>query len=115
MDDEIYLDDFEAGKIHFRAKWQFELKTEFYPVSDRQGDNLVQEFYFFIPNSLQITGQTYSKAQFYQDQTNLIRLKTPRFSFSELIDPVNLESPLTKIRELITSPVSSEYRPFAAE
>lgn len=106
--DESYLDDYETGKIHFRDKWQFELKSELYPFSDHRKDNFVQEFYFFIPNSLQITEQTYSKAQFYQDQTNLIRLKTPRFTFSELADPLNRESPLVKIRELLTQPENAD-------
>src|ERR1700722_13915917 len=100
--DETVLEDVETGKIHFRDKWQFELKSDLYPFSERKEDNLVQEFYFFIPNSLQINDQTYTKVQFYQDQTNLVRLKTPRFSFNELIDPLNAESPLTRLRSFLT-------------
>lgn len=96
-----FLEDVGEGRIQFRDKWQFELKSEFYPFSESKGEDLVQEFYFFIPNSLQINDQTYSKAQFYQDQTNLIRLKTPRFTFSELSDPLNPESPLSHIRRLL--------------
>lgn len=103
MNDEAILEDFETGKIHFRDKWQFELKSDLYPFSQHKKDNLIHEFYFFIPNSLQINDQTYSKGQFYQDQTNLIRLKTPRFSLSELTDPLNEESPLARIRRWLNN------------
>ncbi len=101
--DETFLEDFEAGRIQFRDKWQFELKSELYPFSKLKEEDLSQEFYLFIPNSLQINDQTYSKAQFYQDQTNLIRLKTPRFSFEELNDPLQSESPLARIRHLLNN------------
>lgn len=104
MNDEAVFEDFDTGKIHFRDKWQFELKSDLYPFSEHKRNNLVQEFYFFIPNSLQINDQTYSSAQFYQDQTNLIRLKTPRFSLKELLDPLNEESPLVRIRILLNNP-----------
>lgn len=107
MNDEAILEDFDTGKIHFRDKWQFELKSDLYPFSEHKKDNLIQEFYFFIPNSLQINDQTYSTAQFYQDQTNLIRLKTPRFSLGELIDPLNEESPLVRIRILLSKPAEN--------
>ena len=95
-----FLDDLETGKIQFRDKWQFELKSNLFPLSYNRNNIISQEFYFFIPNSLQINEETYSKLQFYQDQTNLIRLKTPAFSFNELIDLNNAESPLVRIQLL---------------
>lgn len=97
-----YLDDLKAGKIQFRDKWQFELKTELFPSSSSKKNLQTQEFYFFIPNSLQVNEQTYTKVQFYQDQTNLIRFKTPAFSFKELTDSANAESPLVRILTLMT-------------
>jgi hypothetical protein len=98
MDD--FPDDFDAGKIQFRDKWQFELKSDLFPLS-YHGNNIInQEFYFFLPNSLQINEDTYSINQFYRDQTNLIRLKTPRFSFKQLIDLDYAESPLVRIKML---------------
>ncbi len=96
-----YLDELKAGKIQFRDKWQFELKTELLPIPRLKENIQTQEFYFFIPNSLQINDQTYSKTQFYLDQTNLIRFKTPAFTFKELSDPNNSESPLMRILMLI--------------
>lgn len=91
------LDDLKAGRIQFRDKWQFELKTDLFPDSISKKIYQIQEFYFFIPNALQINSQTYKKEQFYLDQTNLIRFKTPTFTFSELSDPDNSESPFVKI------------------
>jgi hypothetical protein len=91
------LEDLKAGEIRFRDKWQFELKTEVFPFSHLKDNIQTQEFYFFIPNSLQINDQTYTKNQFYLDQTNMIRFKTPVFTFKELNDPDNAESPLVRI------------------
>ncbi len=91
------LEDLKAGRIQFRDKWQFELKSEFFPFSHLKDNIQIQEFYFFIPNSLQINDQTYPKEQFYRDQTNLIRFKTPMFTLKELNDMDNSESPLVRI------------------
>lgn len=95
-----YPEDIESGKIHFRDKWQFELKSDLYPIENLKETVLSQEFYFFIPNALQIQDQTYSKEQFYQDQTNLFRFKTPEFSLSELLDFNNTISPLIRLKIL---------------
>lgn len=96
------LEDLKPGRIHFRDHWQFELKSEFFPLSYVRNNVQSQELYFFIPNSLQINDQTYSKEQFYQDQTNMIRLKTPTFTLEELIEPKNIESPLVVIKDAIS-------------
>lgn len=93
-----FWEDFETGEIHVRDKWQFELKSEFVPISTQPESVFSQEFYIFIPNSLQINDQTYSKARFYEDQTNLIRYKTPEFLFADLIEPNNGNSPLTRLK-----------------
>jgi hypothetical protein len=90
----------DVGKIQFRDKWQFELKSDLFPLSYHRNNVINQEFYFFLPNSLQINEDTYPNAQFYKDQTNLIRLKTPSFTFKELIDLDNAESPLVRIQML---------------
>ena len=47
-----FLEDLETGRILFRDKWQFELKSELYPFSEKSEKQLTQEFYLFIPNSL---------------------------------------------------------------
>lgn len=92
--------DLESGEIHQRDKWQFELKSEFLPSRNLSENTYVQEFYIFIPNSLLINEETYPIATFYQDQTNLIRYKTPEFTLKELDDPTNQRSPLTRLSQL---------------
>lgn len=95
---DTFWEDFEKDEIHVRDKWQFELKSTFVPISTQPESIFSQEFYIFIPNSLQINDQTYPKARFYEDQTNLIRYQTPPFSFSELMDIHNKNSPLTRLK-----------------
>jgi len=90
--------EYDKGEIHLRDKWQFELKTDFVPKSGIESQNLTQEFYFFVPNALQINAETFPKNEFYIAQTNLIRLKTPIFELKDLLSPANLLSPYTKIK-----------------
>jgi hypothetical protein len=53
--------------------------------------------YFFIPQSLQINEDTYSKEQFFSDINNRIRFKTPQISLEGIIDEKNTTSPMTRI------------------
>lgn len=89
--------ELESGDIHLRDQWQFELKSEFIPSRDPQKNRYFQEFFIFIPNSLQINDTTYQKVDFYKDQSTYIRYKTPVFSFKELSNLSNPLSPLTRL------------------
>lgn len=112
--DEI-LEEHDAGKVQLRDKWQFELKSDLYPLSQNRNNAIQQEFYIFIPNSLQINDATYTKAQFYRDQTNLIRLKTPTFTLQELLHPEQHESPLSRLRWLLSRPQPKDHLPLILE
>lgn len=79
-----FLEELKSGEIQMRDRFQFELKSNFYPKSDSIDNHYTQEFYFFVPNALQINPETYSKEDFYSDLSNFIRLKTPEFSLDEL-------------------------------
>lgn len=96
---ELFWEDLDSGEVHIRDKWQFTLKSEFFPLPQpgNQFSLYTQEFYLFIPNSLQINKNTYSKNEFYLDETNFIRYKTPEFTFAELLDLKNTRSPLNRI------------------
>jgi hypothetical protein len=107
---EEHFDDFDIEELHFRDKWQFEHTSEFYPLHNQQEQINTLEFYFFIPNSLQINSDTYKKNQFYRDQTNLIRFKTPEFTFDELMDPLNNNSPLARIRDQAKTSLHPEIK-----
>lgn len=87
----------EEGNITFRDNYQLELKSEFFIDPNAKEIQFSQEFYLFIPESLQINPETYSSNQFYHDQLNLIRYKTPSLSLSELIDANNKSSPLYRM------------------
>ncbi len=87
------------GEIHFRDDWQFELKSEFSPSQSVRKNSYTQEFYLFIPDALRIDRSTYSRQDFFRDQTTLIRYKTPEFTFPQLLDPANEESPLRRLRQ----------------
>lgn len=95
-----FWEEFETGEIHFRDKWQFELKSEFFPIAGQKQSEYTQEFFIFIPISLQINEETYSKYDFFRARTNLIRLSSPEFTFAELLDPQCDRSPFFKLREL---------------
>lgn len=77
--------ELEEGQIHFRDRLQFELKSEFSTTGGKESSTFLQEIYIFIPESLQINRQTYSRDQFYLDEINIIRFKTPSMSFDELL------------------------------
>ncbi|MFX1314188.1 MAG: hypothetical protein ACFFHD_16495 [Promethearchaeota archaeon] len=53
--------------------------------------------YFFIPNSLQINKDSYTKEQFFSDLNNYIRFKTPKMSIESIINKENVLSPITTI------------------
>lgn len=101
------FDDSTAEGIHFRDKWQFELKSELLPDPQAGESRQIQEFYLFIPNALQINDQTYTKEQFYVDQTNLIRFKTPHFTMEELLD-YNIGTPFSLLRKLLNNSQTPE-------
>lgn len=99
---------FSEGDIHFRDSLQFELKSEFFINPKIKNNVYKQEFFVFIPDALLINSRTYSKEQFYLDQINLFRYKTPRLSFKELIRKNNSRSPLIRLLSLKKEPLTDE-------
>lgn len=94
-----FWQELSTGDIHFRDNLQFELKSEFFINPHVKKNVYKQDFYLFIPYTLQINPQTYAREQFYLDETNLIRYKTPQISLSQLVQNDNNESPLTRLRK----------------
>lgn len=92
--------ELNTGDINFRDRLQFELVSEFEIDPSNPLSTLTQEFYIFIPNSLQINSHSYPKEQFWIDETNLIRYKTPTLNFAQLINTVQTNSPLFRIENL---------------
>lgn len=98
---EVLIADLLNKEIRLRDKMELELKLEFIGDPRLLQNHYSQEFYFFIPQSLQVTPSSYSKDAFYLDQTSLIRFKTPILSFSELLDRENHSSPLFQVETIL--------------
>lgn len=98
---EDFWNELSEGEIHVRDSLQFELKTEFTINPHLKHNVYKQEVFLFIPSTLQINSETYSKQQFYLDQTNLIRYRTPIIQLSELVDVNNSISPLNRLQSLL--------------
>lgn len=103
---EDFWSELHEGDIHARDSLQFELKSEFLIYPHLAQNVYKQEVFIFIPSQLQISSQSYSKQQFYLDQTNLFRYRTPSLTFPDLLDSHYAPSPLYRLKNLIleTSP-----------
>lgn len=99
---ELFWQELSPGDLTARDKLQFELKSDITIRSYTQNTVFKQEYFLFIPQSLQINKETYSRDQFYQDETNLIRFKTPTFTFQEILH--STRSPLNRIPQLCEFP-----------
>ncbi len=97
---EQFWEDIDSGEVHFQDQWHFAIKSNFFPSETKNDNCYTQEFYFFIPNALQINAETYTKQTFYLDQTTLIRYKTPEIPFNTLLDLNDPISPLSRIISL---------------
>lgn len=105
---EDFWNELNVGEIHARDSLQFELKSEFFINPNTEKNVYKQDFYLFIPNSLQINFETYSKEQFYLDQTNYIRYKTPSITLADLLNPDYSLSPLTRLRRLLNDDLHNQ-------
>lgn len=87
--------------MRLRDREEIELKLDFLADNSQETNFYTQDFFFFIPSSLQVNSKTYSKKKFYRDQTSFVRFKTPSLSINELLDSSNGQSPLACIKRLI--------------
>ncbi len=92
-------------------RFNFEAKTDYSLDLERRYNRYLLSFYFFIPKSLKISKNVYSKADFYTDMFSYIRFKIPRFTFEELLDEGNLRSPLTTVGKLLADSSGSVIGP----
>jgi hypothetical protein len=67
-----------------------EFKFGFVGNSDVSEQEFAVNTWIFVPNSLDITPQTYGKDQFYRDIKSNVRLITPVYLMRELSDPKSL-------------------------
>ncbi len=86
----------QAVKPH--DKYQIEIKLDYELVEAKHTQYKITT-YFFVPQSLGVAKNNYSKADFYRDIQNYIRLKTPNFILRDFTE--NSASPLNAIEKII--------------
>jgi len=94
----------EESPIERHDLYNFESKIEYIYSKERETKKkpaYLIDTYFFIPKSLQINKETYSKEKFYSDLNNNIRFKTPKMSIDGILDKDNNFSPFNVISEKI--------------
>jgi hypothetical protein len=89
----------QAVKHH--DQYQIEIKLDYELHADQKTYYQIAT-YFFVPQSLGITPQTYPKQAFYQDVQSHIRLKTPSLNLREFAE--GDRSPLHNIEAIVKNP-----------
>jgi len=82
-------------------KYQLELKLD-YELGREKKTHYRISTYIFIPRSLGITEESYTKTEFYRDVKNYIRIKTPEMGLRDLLDSDG--TPLKEIQKIINQP-----------
>ena len=99
--DETSFKKWKESSIERHDLYNFESKIDY--ILDRtpkeKKSSYLLEVYFFIPESLQINKESYSKDQFFLDLNNRIRFKTPQMTIQGLLDEKNNLSPIYVLLE----------------
>ena len=94
--------DIFDSKIRLHDRHRFEIKLDMdLPRSSHTVYEL--ESYFFVPRSLNIGPNTYSKEDFYNNNQRYIRFKTPKISLCKLCDSRLNTSPLNRVKETLST------------
>ncbi len=86
----------QATKLH--DKYQFEIKLDYELLPDKKTHYQIST-YIFVPTSLGINENSYTRKMFYKDVQNYIRLKTPILILRDFTS--NSVSPLITIEKII--------------
>ncbi len=84
-------------KVEVHDRKQFQLKLEYQPSGTDPKSEYLVETLLFIPRSLNIDAETWSRDQFYADIHNYVRLKTPVLAFDEIL--TGSHSPLVQLEQ----------------
>ena len=100
-------------KIHDKFSFEFKISyvTEQDSISEQEKEFSINTW-LFVPNSLDINPNTYSKDQFYKDTKSNVRLITPIFSLKEIYSQKNNPISIVKeaIADLAKDPESEVYQ-----
>ncbi len=84
--------------INPHDRYQIEIKLDYELLDDNETNYRVYT-YFFLPQSLGISAESYQKSDFYRDVQNYIRLKTPNLDLRAFVEEV--DSPLTAVQRIV--------------
>lgn len=87
--------------VKHHDQYQIEIKLDYELHADQKNRYQIAT-YFFVPQSLGITPETYPRQTFYQDVQSHIRLKTPSLNLREFAD--GARSPLRNIEAIVQKP-----------
>ena len=112
--DMAHFKKWKESSMERHDNYNFESKIDYIldrTPSEKESSYLLEVF-LFIPESLQINKESYSKEQFFLDLNNRIRFKTPQMTIQGLLDENNKLSPiyviLKKLKEIEYGQVSHE-------
>ena len=98
---EEHNEDLIETRIQVHDTQQVEVKLDYSIDPSHRRNRYHIKGYFFVPQSLGITKHTYSRSRFYRDVQSYIRFKTPRISFSDILNEKNEKSPLWRIERTL--------------
>jgi hypothetical protein len=101
----------ERLKKHDRNN--IEIKYTFPVPEKRRKVDYEVEMYLFVPETLGINKNSYTDKQFYHDERNNIRLKTPQFLLKNMVQ--GPESPLAKLKDSMETLVAEPSTGKVAE
>ncbi len=78
---------------------QLELKLGYVIERDQPQQEYRVEAFIFVPTSLGLNKQNYSKTRFYEDTSTLIRLKTPRIALAALAEEGGMDKWMEPVSE----------------
>ena len=84
------------NRLRIHEPFQLEMKFDYPFKMEKPMTAYDVEAYFFIPGTLDVNKQTYSKKQFYQDVHNYVRFKTPSVKLGKIAGSGKKEKPLVK-------------------
>ncbi len=84
--------------INPHDRYQIEIKLDYKLLDDNKTNYRVYT-YFFLPQSLGISKESYHKSDFYRDVQNYIRLKTPDLDLHAFTKQA--DSPLTAVHRIV--------------
>lgn len=83
------------AEVRVRDRYQFQVKLSY--LVDRNNPTLSYDLaaYIFVPPTLGVARENFSKSDFYNDLQTFVRLKTPEFGIDDI--PVKPDSPLLRL------------------